>query len=427
LSPTKSERTATQARASVDSISLRDLPGVPPPPPPDLVLPPAPVLASNATSAASSGPSSARIGAEPAVLPFDAAVTESLDEVLGHLPSLPALLGGLAGKGGAGDRIGVVLLPVVHGRSGRQSLATSRAERIVAERIGERFKRVDLLPFTADGLAGARYVVAVNLARSSAEPGDVPFRVAFALIDVGSSRVASSASAMARIDIAGALQPLPFDRDRPIGFRDSFVDGVVRATSPAAVVEPGFMARLPSTAPTFEAIRLYDLGRYEDALAGFRFAMATPPGDLRLLSLLYLANWRLGRDVEAEQMFARIVQTGLATRQWALMLQDGQITPRQLAAEQMWLSQVATQTAAAHACLAVIGHIDRQPSREAEQRLSLARASVVRTRLVELAPELATRAIARAAGSREPVVGSGTHDDADAPDRRIDFRVLRCS
>jgi hypothetical protein len=202
---------------------------------------------------------------------------------------------------------------------------------------------------------------------------------------------------------------------------------VVRATSTSAAVEPGFLARLPSFAATFEAIRLYDLGRYEDAVSGFRFAMATPPGDLRLLSVLYLSNWRLGRDVEAEQMFGKIVQTGLANRQWALMLQDGQITPRQLAAEQMWLSQVATQTAAARACLAVVGHVDRQPTREDEQRLSLARAGVVRRRLVELAPELAMRTIARAAGSRELVVGSGTHDDADAPDRRIDFRVLRCS
>ncbi|MDB5820836.1 MAG: hypothetical protein JWQ11_4476, partial [Rhizobacter sp.] len=86
-----------------------------------------------------------------------------------------------------------------------------------------------------------------------------------------------------------------------------------------------------------------------------------------------------------------------------------------------------TQASVSRVCLAVIGNIDRRSSREEEQRLSLLRANVVRARLVELQPDLAVRSVARGSGARELVVGSGTHDDVDAPDRRIDFRVLRCS
>ncbi|MDB5819477.1 MAG: flagellar motor protein MotB, partial [Rhizobacter sp.] len=369
-------RTSTGVAAN----DMHDLPTLAPPPPPELVPLPVPALGSQLSAPSLSrsqsqsqslsqsqsqlGPSEQRVTnstaatteAAPAGLPFDAAVIESLDEVFGGLPSTSSLFGAFDSPGAAKDRIGVVLLPIVHGRSGRRSLATSRAELLIVERAAARFKHIELLPFTAAGLGAARYVLAVNVARTSAEPHEVPYRLAFALIDMGAARVVASASAVARIEAPVSLQPLPFDRDRPVGFRDGFVDGVVRATSASAAVDAAFLARLPAMAPTFEAIRLYDLGRYDESLAGFRFAMATPPGDLRLLSVLYLAYWRLGRDVEAEQMFGKIMQTGLQTRQWSLMLQDGQITPRQVAAEQMWLSQVATQALVSRVCLAVIGN-----------------------------------------------------------------------
>jgi outer membrane protein OmpA-like peptidoglycan-associated protein len=60
------------------------------------------------------------------------------------------------------------------------------------------------------------------------------------------------------------------------------------------------------------------------------------------------------------------------------------------------------------------------------ERLSLRRADVIKARLISESREPASRIETSGVGSRENIVGSGTDDQRDALDRRVEFRVIPC-
>jgi OmpA family protein len=76
------------------------------------------------------------------------------------------------------------------------------------------------------------------------------------------------------------------------------------------------------------------------------------------------------------------------------------------------------------ACLAVQGHASITGLAALNERLSLARAQRVRAQLVAERPPLRDRVSTEGFGSRQPIVGSGTDDAADALDRRVEFKLL---
>ena len=60
------------------------------------------------------------------------------------------------------------------------------------------------------------------------------------------------------------------------------------------------------------------------------------------------------------------------------------------------------------------------------ERLSLRRAEVIKQRLLAETREASSRIETAGAGSRENIIGSGTDDQRDALDRRVEFRVSPC-
>jgi outer membrane protein OmpA-like peptidoglycan-associated protein len=74
----------------------------------------------------------------------------------------------------------------------------------------------------------------------------------------------------------------------------------------------------------------------------------------------------------------------------------------------------------------VVGHTSATGSPSANEALSLKRAVEIRRKLTAQAPELGPRTQAIGMGFRDNLIGSGTDDNVDVLDRRVEFRIKPC-
>jgi outer membrane protein OmpA-like peptidoglycan-associated protein len=93
----------------------------------------------------------------------------------------------------------------------------------------------------------------------------------------------------------------------------------------------------------------------------------------------------------------------------------------------LWLRQIARQAGAAKVCMNVVGHTSRTGSEQTNDRLSQARAAVIKQKLDAEVAELSSRTRASGMGWRENLIGTGTDDVSDALDRRVEFKITDCT
>jgi tetratricopeptide (TPR) repeat protein len=367
-------------------------------------------------------------------LPFEQAVQQATDGLVGQTQKLPALLARVEARVA---RRGVVVDPMFDASSGQQTAATTLLESRVTARIGERFEGLELLPFLAANLPRAQYLLTGTLTRVDAPAGPrAPraLRIALALTEIRSGTVVAQATALAR-DSGVDHTPLPYFRDSPVLVKDRGVEGYARttATPPGQRGDPYYLERIASATLIAEANALYNQDRHVEALAKYRAALALPSGEqLRILNGIYLASAKLGRTADAEAAFSRVVALGIAYNELGVkfLFNPGSTEfwsdARVSGPYAMWLRQIARESVAARACMEIVGHTSRTGSESVNDALSLARANAVRQRLLGESQALGARTKSAGVGFRQNIVGSGTDNAVDALDRRVEFRIVGC-
>lgn len=380
----------------------------------DRAGPPAPIAAAQLPKAAQ---------------PFDAAVASLTDALLAKAPSQPE------------RRRGLVIDPLIDRASGAETEATRSIGAAMARRVRDRHPEVELQPFNTASLAG-RPLILLGSVTGVVEAGSVQnalgppgaWRIWAALADLETHRVLGREMVWVQ---AEELRPIPtaFFRDSPAWVPDPVAAAYLRTCSSTAgtPIDPVYLQALQAQALIADAVASYEEGRYEAALRAYRDALPLPGGEqLRSLNGLYLTAWTLGRRQEAEAAFARLVDYGLRHDRLAvkLLFRPGSTgfwpDPAVSRPYPMWLRQIARRADEGAACLLVSGHTSLTGTPELNDRLSLARARTVQARIVEERQAMGERTRAEGFGARQPIIGTGTDDAADALDRRVEFRPLPC-
>ena len=373
-----------------------------------------------------------------AELPFEQAVQQATDGLIGQTQKLPALFARVEARVA---KRGVVVDPMFDATSGQQTQATTLLETRVTARIAERFEGFELLPFQSANLARAQYLLTGTMTRvdapaaaGAAPRGPKALQIALALTEIRTGTVVAQASALAR-DSGIDHTPLPYFRDSPVLVKDRVVEGYAKTTvtPPGERGDPYYLDRVVSATLIGEASALYNQERYVEALAKYRSALALPTGEqLRIMNGIYLASAKLGRTAEAEQAFGRVVALGIAYNELGVkfLFNPGSTEfwsdARVSGPYGMWLRQIAKESVAARACMDIVGHTSRTGSESVNDALSLSRANAVRQRLLGEAQTLGGRTKASGRGFRQNIVGSGTDNAVDALDRRVEFRIVPC-
>jgi len=362
------------------------------------------------------------------VLPFEQAVAVATDGLMQQTQKLPAFLAKVESKL---TKKSLVVDPMFDSGSGQQTTATVLLEQRVVERIGAKHDAFETLPFQAAGLSKAQYLLAGTMRR---QLGREAFRIDLSLTELKTGQVVAQASAVTSADGVDD-SPTAYYRDSPVLVKDQAIDGYVRTAQaqPGTKADAYYIERLPAAALISEGTVLYNAGRYQDALGRYDTAAATQAGQqMRSLNGQYLANWKLGRPAEAEQAFAKVVALGIAYRELGVkfLFNPGSTEfwsdTKVSGPYGMWLRQIARESAAAKACMDVVGHTSRTGSEQVNDLLSRQRADAIRQRLSAEVPELAARIKSSGMGFRQNIIGSGTDNVVDALDRRVEFKIQPC-
>ncbi|MFO1216761.1 MAG: OmpA family protein [Burkholderiaceae bacterium] len=364
--------------------------------------------------------------------PFDDAVVAATDGLVGQTQKLPAFLAKVEAK--VSKRV-LVIDPMLDASSGQQTGATRLLEQRVGERLRNQHPQFELLPFQAANLQRAQYLLTGTMARNAGTGARRPFTVNLSLVEMSSKAVVAQASAVARDDGLD-MRPTAYYQDSPVLVKDRAVDGYIRTaqTVPGQGADAYYLERTVPAVMIADATAAYNAGQYQDALAQYRQALAAPNGEqLRALNGVYLASWKLGRADEAEQAFGRVVSYGLAARNLGVkfLFNPGSTEfwsdPKVNGPYAIWLRQIARQAGASNVCMNVVGHTSRTGSEPVNDRLSQARATVIKQKLEAEMGQLASRTRASGMGWRENIVGTGTDDVSDALDRRVEFKIVDCA
>lgn len=364
-------------------------------------------------------------------LSFDQAVAEATDGLVAQTRKLPSFLAKVEAQV---NKKPLVIDPMIDAASGQQTRVTRQLEQKVSERFTAQHPQFEVLSFESANLARAQYLVVGTLTRSAGSGARRPFQVNLALVDLATRTVVAQASALARDDGLDT-SPTAVYQDSPVLVKDQVVDGYIRTaqTTPGQAADAYYLERLSASTLINDGNNAYNASQYQDALGLYHKAMSAPAGEqLRALTGVYLASWKLGHTAEAEQAFGRVVAFGLQQRNLGVkfLFNPGGTEfwsdPKVSGPYPIWLRQIARQAAAAKVCMNIVGHTSRTGSEQVNDRLSLARATVIKQKLDADAAELAARTRASGMGWRENIIGTGTDDVSDALDRRVEFRIVGC-
>jgi outer membrane protein OmpA-like peptidoglycan-associated protein len=338
-----------------------------------------------------------------------------------------------------GERVELVIDPLIDGISGAQSTSTRSMQQSLVELVGKSYPRFQMQPFSSEALARNPVVLigtftAVNNAGDANGARDA-YRICLALADLKVKRIVSKGVARAKpegVDVT----PTTYYRDSPMWSKDPTTEAYIKTcqgTKLGDAIDPLYAERLSVAALINDGILEYEARHYREALAFYRTARALPGGDQHRVRIgAYLANSKLGRKDDAVEAFGDLVDSGLSGKQLMvkLLFQPGSTqfiaNPQITEPYPMWLSQIATRAKQKGACLEIVGHTSRTGAPLVNERLSVLRAQYVMDLLQTGAPDSRGRMIATGRGFNENLIGTGKDDASDALDRRVEFKVIGC-
>jgi len=337
-------------------------------------------------------------------------------------------------------KVTLVIDPLIDGVTGAQSNATRYEEKRIVELVKSNYPRFQVAPFSSTSVARSPVVLigtftAVNNAGVAGGERDA-YRICLALADLKTKTIVSKGVARA---LPEGIDPTPvaFYADSPVFTKDASTDAYIRScqgTKVGDAVDQTYADRILAASLINDGIEAYNDGRYRDALDVYQSALKTPGGDqLRVHNGMYLANQRLGRTRSAMQSFGKVVDYGLKSEKIAVkfLFKPGSTQffhdPKVKSPYNGWLEKIAERTGAGQGCLEIVGHTSATGLSAMNDRLSGLRADYIKDRLEEENRSLRGRLIATGKGSREMIVGTGRDDPSDALDRRVEFKVVKCS
>jgi outer membrane protein OmpA-like peptidoglycan-associated protein len=331
----------------------------------------------------------------------------------------------------------VVIDPLVNGVTGEQSVATQQIQERIVALAREKYPQFDVQPFTAAAVARGPNVMVGTFTPVNAQGQTAGvregYRFCLVMVNLNAGKTIAKGVARARLDGVNAT-PVAFFRDSPAWSADpsikSYID-TCQATKVGDPISPTYVSGIVTASVVSEAIDAYDADRYRDALGLYQTAERMPFGDqLRVYNGLYLTNWKLNRRDAAAEAFGRVVGYGLKNNALGvkILFRPGSTAlasdPNLASPYDMWLRQIAINSARGNACLQVTGHSSPTGSPAINEQLSQLRADYVKQRLETAVPALRGHVIATGVGAKNNMIGTGTDDLSDALDRRVEFKVL---
>jgi outer membrane protein OmpA-like peptidoglycan-associated protein len=188
-------------------------------------------------------------------------------------------------------------------------------------------------------------------------------------------------------------------------------------------------ANLETSAILNDAGAAYTKRNFQQAKSLFTLASQRADGkQSRTYAGLYISQLRLGDVKSAEEAFDKLIRINMQQDNgFALKIlfavNSTQFAGNAFANKQyeLWVRKIAEWVDKDKQCLTVVGHSSRTGSAAYNQQLSLDRANTIKDKMVSYFPVTQHKTKTQGKGFTENLVGSGSDDDRDMIDRRVEF------
>jgi outer membrane protein OmpA-like peptidoglycan-associated protein len=358
------------------------------------------------------------------VLPFNEAVKLAATDLLSKAPL------------GTGQKIKLVIDPLVDGNTGGETVTTAAIEKSLLHLVKSDYPQIEVKPFDGKALVDASLIMVgtftpINL-QGKADGERDAYRICFKLADLKSGKIVSAGFARARPDGIDST-PQAFFSEMPVWLRDPAVEGYIKTCQGTKVgdpIHPAYVDAIVAAASINEAKQAYNQKRYKDALAIYQAVLKNPAGkQARVYVGMYLTNLKLGRNADATKSFSQLVTMGLSAEKLAVRFNFKPGATGFDAANKAypgWLKEIGTQSAKLSSCVEVGGHTARSGSAAVGEALALQRAEFVRQKISATVPAFSKKSTVQGYGGAKNLVGTGANDASDSLDDRIEFRKTAC-
>ncbi|MBO0613032.1 OmpA family protein [Thiothrix fructosivorans] len=324
-----------------------------------------------------------------------------------------------------------VAIDPITDRYSQEQVAVSEEMTAYIKAVGTALRMAKLSVLSAQTLRSSQYVIqgTLGLEKHPKQPNKLYHLQAVAL-NVRNGELVASADAWID-DKHLRYQALPEFNDSPMYLVNKQAARPLAESYSAA----RFLMDVQATALLNDAGQAYRRKRYAAARDLYRQAgtHATAEQMLRVYAGLYMSQLRLGQAAAAEQAFEQLLALSFAQRDVLtlkiLFKVDSEVFYGDALAQQQyqqWLRKMTEYMTKNQRCLHITGHSSRTGSAEYNDALSLARANRIKSVLDAGLGGDTAQVTAEGRGFRENLIGSGTDDDRDSLDRRVEFSVPAC-
>jgi outer membrane protein OmpA-like peptidoglycan-associated protein len=323
----------------------------------------------------------------------------------------------------------VVLDPFIDINSGEVVEVSRDIETLITNEAKNKFEQFTITRLTPEALTQANYLMTGVIRYDDYGAGQKFYRVLSSIVDLKTGAVVAHSKAWIA-DRKLAYKPRI---SNPIpSAKDQDCKDVAQSEVGTNVSQQKCYAARETQATLVAAEAAYEAGNYSEALDLFKKVTASSDGQLmRAYSGLYQTYKNLGDQAGAKEAFDKLVELGVNNQELNarfLFLVDKTEFNQELKSEYaLWLQSMADYFSNTNLCFNIIGHSSKSGSPDYNKKLSLRRAEKVQQELATYVPALQKKIQIYGEGFDKNLVGSGTDDDQDAIDRRVEFKIVDCS
>lgn len=221
--------------------------------------------------------------------------------------------------------------------------------------------------------------------------------------------------------------------DSPMNIKDKRTRGIGVAArlQTGAKIDDAYYNALETSALLSDAKTIYEKGEYEKALAIYRKAAERKDGQsMETYSGLYDSSLKVGKLDIAEEAFAKLVEIAVANNslssRFLFQVNKTDFMTAKKEEYDLWLRKIAQYFSENDKCLNVVGHSSKTGQQDYNVKLSQQRAEAIRKIMEQESLEIGEKSKALGEGYDQCKVCSGTDNEKDAVDRRVEFTVVNC-
>lgn len=326
-----------------------------------------------------------------------------------------------------------VIDPFIDGDTGNVTGASQEIAAIFTRKIEASAQGRRVLPLSSQTVRQAQYVVTGTLRYEPYVNTDTKkYRIYATVVNIDSGSAMANAAVWVadnKLDDTPAL----FYKNSPMYLKDQSTKkqiDVAQAQGGSDEVRD-YVQSLDAATITTEASEALSRSDYRSAIVLFNDSLKRPDGrTMKNYSGLYQAYYRTNQRDNASRafrdLFTLAAENSNITVKFLFRVNTTEFITNGDAAAQydIWLHEAANYLARSGECMTVVGHTSHTGTTEFNMKLSLDRAQRIQKLLAGYAPGAKLTALGR--GFEENIRGTGTDDEQDAIDRRVEFRMGGC-